>query len=254
MELSEARNKIILGDCIEVMKQLPDECVDLTVTSPPYNLEIEYSSYEDNLPYNEYLLWCKDWIKECSRLTKHGGRIAINIPLVTYLGGKHFIVKDYMNIFDELGLLENAFIIWDKQNITNRAAWGSWCSPSNPNIIQPLECIIVYSKGDRKKEGDKSLIDITPSEFVESSVGIWKIQPEMDRSHPAPFPTMLPTKVIKMFTYKHDLVLDMFSGSGTTAISAYNNQRDFICIEKDEGYYEKSLQRLKTVKMRKRLF
>jgi site-specific DNA-methyltransferase (adenine-specific) len=126
---------------MDILKQLPDKCIDLVVTSPPYNLNITYNSYVDNLPYEQYLLWCKGWIGECNRILKNSGRIAINIPIETNLNGKKFVCNDYMNILKSFGLIETAFILWDKQNVTSRTAWGSFCSPSNPNIIQPMECI-----------------------------------------------------------------------------------------------------------------
>ena len=219
MEISELEGKIINADCMDILKQLPDKCVDLVLTSPPYNLDIQYNTHKDNLPYNEYVIWCAVWIKQVARVLKEGGRVAINIPLETNLNGKHFICKDYMNIMEYNNLIQTAFILWDKQNVTSRTAWGSFCSPSCPNVIQPMECILVYSKGKRKKEGEESNIDITKKEFIESVLGVWKIQPETNSSHPAPFPIELPQKIIRLFSYVGDLVLEPFSGSGMFAQS-----------------------------------
>lgn len=239
-------NKIVHSDNMDILKNLSDECIDMIVTSPPYNLDIDYNSHEDNIPYDEYLEWCFKWISECSRVLKHSGRIAINIPMENNIGTKRFICNDYINILDRCNLLQTAFILWDKHNhVTRRTAWGSWKSPSCPVVNTPFECILVYSKGSKKKIGDKDLIDITDREFIDWTLGVWKMQPEMDRTHPAPFPIELPKRVIKLFTYKNDVVMDPFSGSGTTAIACRNLNRRFICIEKDKAYYEKSIERFK---------
>ena len=254
MEIKEIENKIINADCMDILKQLPDKCVDLVVTSPPYNLDIKYNSHNDNLPYEEYLAWCEQWITELERVLKDCGRIAINIPLETNLNGKKFICKDYMNILEKSNLIQTSFILWDKQNVTSRTAWGSFRSPSCPNVIQPMECILVYSKGSRKKEGEENKIDITKNEFIDSVLGVWKIQPETKSTHPAPFPVELPEKIIKLFSYMGDLVLEPFSGSGTTAIACHNLKRRFICIEKDPDYYKASCERLAREQAQLQLF
>ena len=250
----DLEGKIINADCMDILKQLPDNCIDLVVTSPPYNLDIKYNTHKDNLPYLDYLDWCLLWIVECTRLLKDGGRIAINIPLETNLDGKRFICKDYMNMLEKNHLLQTAFILWDKQNVTSRTAWGSFCSPSCPNVIQPMECILVYSKGDRNKKGDKNKIDISKKEFIDSVLGVWKIQPETKSSHPAPFPIELPQKIIRLFSYVDDLILEPFSGSGTTAIACHRLKRRFICIEKDPEYWAKSCERLKAEQAQGQLF
>lgn len=247
-------NKIYLGDCLEVMKNIKSKSIDLIITSPPYNLGIAYNSYEDNLSYEQYLLWCKKWINECERVLINGGRIAINIPFEINISKKTFIVNDYINILNNLRLLQTAFIVWYKKHVTNRTAWGSWKSPSNPVINNPLECILVYSKGTKKKIGDKSLIDITADEFTAWTLGIWDIRPEKDRTHPAPFPIELPTRLMKLYSYKNDTILDPFMGSGTTAIACHNTNRYFIGIEKDEIYYKQSCERLANAQAQLKLF
>lgn len=247
-------NKIYNADCLELMKEISSNSIDLVITSPPYNLNISYNSYADNLPYKDYLLWCNQWINECNRILVNGGRIAINIPIETNLNGKKFICNDYMEILKNIGLIETAFILWDKQNVNSRTAWGSFCSPSNPNIIQPMECILVYSKGTRKKEGDKNLIDINKNAFIDNSLGVWKIQPEKNRTHPAPFPIELPKRIMQMYSYQNDLILDCFSGSGTTAIASHNLKRRFICIEKDYDYWKASCERLEREQAQLKLF
>lgn len=239
-------NQIHQMDCIEGMKNLESDSIDLIVTSPPYNLSIAYDSYEDTMPYEQYLEWVEGWIQESLRVLKHGGRICVNIPMESNLGGKKYIMNDYINIFERLGYVRNSMAIWNKQNLTSRTAWGSWKSPSCPNIINPIEVILIYSKGTRKKEGKKENIDITRDEFVEYSLGVWNFHSESAKriGHPAPFPKELPYRCMKMFSYKGDVVLDPFMGSGTTAVVAKENGRDFIGFDLSTDYIEIANKRI----------
>jgi site-specific DNA-methyltransferase (adenine-specific) len=239
-------NKIHQMDCIEGMKNLDSDSIDLIVTSPPYNLSIGYDSYEDTMPYEQYLEWVEGWIQESFRVLKHGGRICVNVSMESNFGGKKYIMNDYINIFEKLGYVRNSMAIWNKQNATSRTAWGSWKSPSCPNIINPLEVILIYSKGTRKKEGKKENIDITRDEFVEYSLGVWNFHSESAKriGHPAPFPKELPYRCMKMFSYKGDVVLDPFMGSGTTAVVAKENGRDFIGFDLSEEYIKIANKRL----------
>lgn len=236
------------------MQQIPAETVDMVVTSPPYNLQIEYNSYEDNLSKEDYLIWCAKWINQCVNLLKDGGRIAINIPIESNVNGKWFMCNDYINILNSVGLIQTAFIIWYKTQVTSRTAWGSWLSPSMPSVNQPCECILVYSKGTKKKEGNPQLIDITKKEFVDWTLGVWNMQPELNRNHPAPFPVELPARLIKLYTYQQDIVLDPFIGSGTTAIACSEFKRNFIGIEMDEKYYKMATDRINCYNRQLKLF
>lgn len=234
------------GDCLDIMQQLIEEGikVDAIITSPPYNLNIEYNSYNDNISLEDYIQWCNKWIGECVNILKKSGRIAINIPIETNINEKHFIVNDYMNILNSCSLIQTAFILWNKKHFTSRTAWGSWLSPSCPVVNQPNECILVYSKEERKKEGDKENIDISKKEFITNTLGVWELQPEYNRSHPAPFPISLPTNLMKLFTYKNDLILDPFMGSGTTGVACKLHDRNFIGIEIDKKYFDMAKDRI----------
>lgn len=170
------------------------------------------------------------------------------------LNGKKFICNDYMNILHSCNLIEGAFILWDKRQLTSRTAWGSWKSPSSPNVIQPMECILVYCKGSRKKEGKIENIDISKQEFINNTIGIWKIQPELNRLHPAPFPVMLPINLLKLFSYKNDTILDPFMGSGTTGVACIKTKRNFIGIELDKDYFNMAKNRIDSENVNKRLF
>ena len=154
------------GDCLEVMKDIPNGSIDIVITSPPYNVGIEYNSSDDNLDYEKYLEWIKTVFETIYSKLKQGGRICVNVAMESNKRGKKYLANDINNIFEKIGYIRNSTIIWDKQNLSKRTAWGSWKSPSCPNIINPLEVIIVCSKGSRKKEGSKENIDVTRDEFL----------------------------------------------------------------------------------------
>lgn len=199
---------LMCGDCLEMIKNIPDNSVDLIITSPPYNVGIEYNSNDDNLEYESYLNWLKEIFGQVYSKLKNGGRICVNVAMESNKSGKKYLSNDISNMLEDIGYLRNSTIIWDKQNLSKRTAWGSWKSPSCPNIINPLEVIIVCSKGTRKKTGDKSKIDITKEEFIEYSLGVWKF------------------------------------GSGTTGVACKKLDRDFIGIELDKTYYDIAKERI----------
>jgi site-specific DNA-methyltransferase (adenine-specific) len=223
--------------------------VDLIITSPPYNLEKEYGTYEDNLTYEKYLDWVHDWLNQAYAALKTGGRICINVPMEIQLNGKQFIMNDYINILEELGYIRNQLIVWNKTNINTRTAWGSWKSPSCPNVLQPFEVILVYSKGTKKKVGDKNKIDITRDEFIQYTLGVWDMLPEKAKKigHPAPFPKDLPYRCMKLFSYQDDLIVDPFMGSGTTAVVAKELNRKYIGFEINKDYIHIAEERLHTL-------
>lgn len=238
--------KLLQGDCLEMVKNIPDSSVDLVVTSPPYNVGIEYDSYDDTQNYADYLKWLEEVFVVIYKKMKKGGRICINVAMESNKGGKKYLANDVNEILEKVGFIRNSYIIWNKQNLSKRTAWGSWKSPSCPNIINPLETIIVCSKETRKKEGKKEDIDITRDEFIEYSLGVWTFGSESAKRvrHPAPFPVELPYRCLKMFSYKGDVVLDPFMGSGTTGVACKNIGREFIGIELDENYYKIACERI----------
>ena len=240
------KNTFNLGDRLEVMAKIPSNSVDFIFTSPPYNVGIGYNNHNDLIPYDEYLKFLKDTWKEAFRVLKDGGRIAINITSIVYNGEWRCIYADVINQMKELGFIIRCDIIWHKQTISKRTAWGSFKSPSNPHVIQPYEFIHVFSKGTKKHTGDKENIDITKKEFIDFSNAFWEIKAEtsLGKNHPAPFPKELAYRLIKFYTYKNDVVLDMFGGSGTTALVSKENGRDFIYIDNSKEYLEFAKGRL----------
>lgn len=242
-------DKIICGDCLEIMRQIPDGSVHLAITSPPYNLGIDYDVHNDGLAYRNYLDWLKEvWI-ETKRVLAIGGRFALNIAPTSI---KNFrpIHHDFSNQLRDIGLIMRTEIIWYKQTMGRRTAWGSWKSPSNPHIVPSWEYVLVFSKGDWTLEGRKEDADITSDEFMRFSDGFWYIPPESQRrGHPSPFPEELIYRLIKFYTYKGDVVLDMFGGTGTVAVVAYKTGRHFIHIDISPKYCGIAERRLEAAKI-----
>jgi DNA modification methylase len=243
-------------DCLEGMKQIPDGTIDLTVTSPPYNVGIDYGeSYNDNKPLHEYLAFIKDVMTELYRVTKKGGRVAIN---VANTGRKPYIpLSSYINIMAiELGFLCRGEIIWDKgASVGTSCAWGSWRSPSNPSLRDIHEYIMIYSKGDYKHDG-KGEATLEADEFMENTKSIWQMQTASAKAleHPAPYPLILPQRIMRLYSFTGDTVLDPFMGSGTTAIACIKECRHFIGFELNKEYYDKANKRIKLEQQQLSLF
>ena len=233
--------KIFNEDCLITLQKIPKNSIDITITSPPYNLNIDYNNYSDDKNIDDYIKWMTK-ILECLYIsTKNGGRICINVPPdigALKDGSKISLDTVYYNILHKVGFKYRTKIVWNKNTITSRTAWGSFCSPSNPNILPSFEYILVFYKGNPKKEGNKELIDITKEEFIPWTNGMWNIATESAKKigHPAPYPVELCDRLVKMFSYKKDIVFDPFMGSGTTGVSAIKNDRNFIGCEISEEY------------------
>ena len=232
-------NSINYGDRLKVMSNIKENTVDFIFTSPPYNVGKEYKNHHDLMEYDEYLKFLNDTWIEAIRTLKDGGRIAINVASITYKGEFKALYSDIIQQLLGLGMIMRCEILWYKQTISNRTAWGSWKSPSNPYVVQPYEFILVFSKNTKKHEGDKKNIDITADEFKEYSNSFWQLKPEtrMSKTHPAPFPESLVYRLLKFYTYKQDVVMDMFGGSGTTAFVSKKLDRKYIYIDNCKEYY-----------------
>ena len=231
-------NSFYLGDRLEIMRNIPPNSVDFIFTSPPYNVGIEYKNHNDLMNYKDYLKFLNDTWKGSKRVLKDGGRIAINITSITWGGEWKCLYNDVINQMQKLGFIMRCDILWYKQSISKRTAWGSWRSPSNPHVVQPYEFILVFSKKSKKHNGNKDDIDITKDESIEFSNAHWVIKPEtgLSKKHPVPFPKELVYRLLKFYTYKNDVVLDMFGGSGTVALVSQEIDRNFIYIDNCEEY------------------
>ena len=252
-------NKLIAGDSRN-MSLINSNSTALVVTSPPYfaGKEYELDLGQNGIPasYGEYLRMLKDVFTECWRVLEPGGRIAIN---VANLGRKPYrsLSSDITRILqDDIGFLLRGEIVWIKaQGASGSCAWGSFQSASNPVLRDVTERIIVASKLrfdrsiSRKKRQEIGLphIDtITKEDFLAWTLDTWRIQPESAKKigHPAPFPIELPSRLIELYSYKGDLILDPFCGAGTTAIAADNAGRKYIGFDTDAHYIDLAQKRL----------
>jgi len=229
---SDKLNQIYLHSS-EKMSELPENCIHLMITSPPYNVT---KDYDKNLTLTEYLELLSKVFQETYRVLVNGGRACINIANV---GRKPYIpYSDYISqIMSDIGFNNRGEIIWDKAASSGGScAWGSWMSASNPILRDIHEYILIFSKGDLKREKGESTI--SRDDFLEWTKSIWRMNTVSAKKigHPAPFPEELPHRLINLFSYKNDIILDPFMGAGTTAVAAIKNNRYFIGYEITEEY------------------
>ena len=227
-----------LGDRLDVMRAIEPGAIDFILTSPPYNVGKPYANHHDLMSYENYLRFLNDTWQAARRILKTGGRIAINIPSITHGGDYQPLYCDVINQMRKLGFIMRCDILWHKHHISKRTAWGSFQSPSNPHVVQPYEFVLVFSKDEKLHSGNKKDIDISKEEFIKYSNAFWDIKAEtrLAKNHPAPFPEELVYRLIKFYTYKNDLVLDMFGGSGTVAAVAAKTNRRFVYIDNSTDY------------------
>lgn len=249
-------NQIICKDVKEGLKGIPDNTVHLTFTSPPYNVNLDYDNANDKRTHEDYLEWLKSIFQDIYRTTVKGGRCAINIDAMA----SHFndrsdeyikaIYPHLYNIMKEIGWKFRTEICWYKQNAVGRkTAWGSYASSSNPFIRRVHEYVLVWSKEDWKLESEEKS-DITKREFEDWTLSTWFIKPQtMNLSnHPAPFPEELAKRVIKMFSFPQQVILDPFSGTGTCPLVAYKYNRKYIGIDNSEKYCKFAINRINKTK------
>ena len=246
-ELPESlNNQIICGDSQTVLQRLPNNCVDLIFTSPPYNFGLEYESSADDYNWDAYFKKLFYILDECIRVLKYGGRLIINVqPLFSdYIPSHHLISKHCI----KRKLIWKGEVLWEKNNYNCKyTAWGSWKSPSNPYLKYTWEFIEIFCKGEMKKTGEKENIDISADEFKEWVVAKWSVSPERKMKkydHPAMFPEALAERILKLFSYQNDIILDPFNGAGTTTAVAKRLNRIFLGIDISELYCKTAMDRL----------
>ncbi len=229
----------------ENMEELPDSSIHLMVTSPPYNVGKEY---DENLSFSEYRAFLKRVWKEVYRVLVPGGRCCINIANLgrkPYIPLHAFIIQDML----EIGFLMRGEIIWNKGGSASPStAWGSWLSPKNPTLRDIHEYILVFSKDTFKREtSEKRESTISKEEFLEFTKSVWTFPAVSARKigHPAPFPVELPERCIKLYTFKGEVILDPFMGSGQTAIAALKTHRYFVGYEINPAYVKLAEERIK---------
>lgn len=231
---------ILKTDCI------PENSIDLIVTSPPYNVDIHYNSHADNLSYEDYLDFTKKWLSKCFGFLKNTGRFCLNIPLDKNKGGQQSVYADITGIAKKIGFKYHSTIIWNEQNISRRTAWGSWLSATAPYVIAPVEVIVILYKKEWRRKATGKHSDINKKDFMEWTNGVWNFSGESKKriGHPAPFPVELPRRCIKLFSFKEDIILDPFLGSGSTLIACIKTGRVGIGIEIDSKYCNLAKERI----------
>jgi len=248
MPFFEYENIRIFNDDFVASHSLPDSSIDLIVTSPPYNVKIDYNSYDDRTSYASYLDFTRKWLEKALAVLKADGRLCLNIPLDKNKGGQQSVYADILGIAKDVGLKYHSTVIWNEQNISRRTAWGSWLSASAPYVIAPVEMIAILYKGSWKKTSGSGISDIERQDFMDWTNGVWTFSGESKRrvGHPAPFPVELPRRCIKLFTFVGDVVLDPFMGSGSTLLACAVTGRRGIGIEIDADYCQLAVRRLET--------
>lgn len=246
IEYYQNNNLTILCDDFLKNKTIKNESIDLIITSPPYNLDVGYKSYNDGQSYEQYLITCRKWLKKCLKLLKNDGRMCLNIPLDKSKGGYQSIGADLTVLAKSIGFKYKTTIIWNEGNISKGSAWGSWISASAPHVIAPVELIVVLYKNEWKKTSGSRVSDIEKKEFLEWTRGVWTFSGESKKKigHPAPFPIELPKRCIKLFSFIGDTVLDPFMGSGSTVIAAGLTERIGIGIDVEKEYCEIAKKRI----------
>jgi len=269
--LEDIINTVINGDSIEVMKDMPESFVDLIVTSPKYNVGIDYDSCDDRMSMDDYWEWTKDWLTQALRVLKSDGRIAVNIPYevnVQERGGRILFMAEFWGLMKEVGF--NFYGLVDLDEISphrsKTTAWGSWMSPSSPYIYNPKECVILAYKKDRikKVKGEpqwkSEMVDMEQEdgtiktktvyqdedkkEFMSLVYGQWEYFADTRQQTKATFSMDIPMRAIKILTYRNDIVLDPFAGSGTSLCAAEIADRQWVGIELSEKYCEVARKRV----------
>jgi site-specific DNA-methyltransferase (adenine-specific) len=263
--------KVVNGDCREVMKTMEEGCVDLIVTSPPYGVGIAYDVHDDDMLIEEYLKFTEEWMTEAFRVLKDDGRIAINIPYEINRqakGGRVFMVSEVWQIMKKIGYKFFGVVDLEEESPhrSRTTAWGSWMSPSAPYIYNPKECVILaYKKkhikivkgvpewvGEMGEVEDKNGVmknkmmytETQKREFIDLVFGQWNYFADTKSMTKATFSMDIPTKAIKILTYKNDVVLDPFVGSGTSLVAAETLDRRWIGIELSPNYAEVAKKRV----------
>lgn len=249
-EILLAKNMdLVYNKSSEDMSELPDNSVHLMVTSPPYNVG---KDYDDDLTAKQYRELLRNVWTETYRVLVDGGRACIN---VANIGRKPYIPLNAIISQDmiDIGFLMRGEIIWQKGASAGAScAWGSWMSPSNPVLRDSHEYILVFSKNSfsRKKPTNESKIaTIQKEEFMSFTKSVWQFSAESARKirHPAPFPLELPYRLIQLYTYANDVVLDPFMGSGTTALAAVQDNRHYVGYEISKEYINLTYNRVNTL-------
>lgn len=240
---------VIEGDARN-MHDVDDRSVDLVVTSPPYNVGVTYDTHDDDLPEGKWVDLLSDVFEGVYAALRSGGRFAVNIAVGSGVPchDKPAIVKD---VAEDVGFDLRDKFVWEKGPSEASSAWGSWRSPSNPRQIFTHEEVLVFFK-ERPDRPDKNGETITKRDFMEYVKSVWHIpytpaDREVAEDHPAPFPIELPTRLVRLYSFPGDTVLDPFAGSGTTLAAALKENRDAVGYELSHEYASLARKRCEDV-------
>ena len=266
-------NKITNGDCREVMREMPANSIDLMVTSPPYGVGIAYDSFDDEINFEAYKEFSREWLSEAFRVLKPDGRLALNIPYEINRqekGGRIFMVAELWNILASIGYKFYGVVDLEESSPhrSKTTAWGSWMSPSSPYIYNPKECVLLCYKQLSKKQTkgtpqwkswveqveDKNNPELLVNkkmyeksdkdDFISLVYGQWNYFADTRQQTKATFSMDIPVRAMKILSYKEDIVMDPFMGSGTSAVAAEFVGRNWVGIELSENYTEVANKRL----------
>ena len=266
-------NKITTGDCREVMKEMPANSIDLMVTSPPYGVGIAYDSFDDDINFDDYKEFSKEWLTEAFRVLKPDGRLALNIPYEINRqekGGRIFMVAELWNILASIGYKFYGVVDLEESSPhrSKTTAWGSWMSPSSPYIYNPKECVLLCYKQLSKKQTkgtpqweswveqveDKNNPELfvnkkmyeksDKDDFISLVYGQWNYFADTRQQTKATFSMDIPVRAMKILSYKEDIVMDPFMGSGTSAVAAEFVGRNWVGVELSPNYTEVANKRL----------
>ena len=266
-------NKITTGDCREVMREMPANSIDLMVTSPPYGVGIAYDSFDDDINFEAYKEFSKEWLTEAFRVLKPDGRLSLNIPYEINRqekGGRIFMVAELWNILASIGYKFYGVVDLEESSPhrSKTTAWGSWMSPSSPYIYNPKECVLLCYKQLSKKQTkgtpqweswveqveDKNNPELfvnkkmyeksDKDDFISLVYGQWNYFADTRQQTKATFSMDIPVRAMKILSYKEDIVMDPFMGSGTSAVAAEFVGRNWVGVELSENYTEVANKRL----------
>lgn len=271
--LEKYLNKITVGDCRHVMREMPANSIDLMVTSPPYGVGIAYDSFDDDINFEAYKEFSREWLSEAFRVLKPDGRLALNIPYEINRqekGGRIFMVAELWNILASIGYKFYGVVDLEESSPhrSKTTAWGSWMSPSSPYIYNPKECVLLCYKQLSKKQTkgtpqwkswveqveDKNNPELfvnktmynksDKDDFISLVYGQWNYFADTKQQTKATFSMDIPVRAMKILSYKEDIVMDPFMGSGTSAIAAEFVGRNWVGIELSPNYTEVANKRL----------
>ena len=266
-------NKITTGDCREVMREMPANSIDLMVTSPPYGVGIAYDVHDDDMNFEAYKEFSREWLSEAFRVLKPDGRLALNIPYEINRqekGGRIFMVAELWNILASIGYKFYGVVDLEESSPhrSKTTAWGSWMSPSSPYIYNPKECVLLCYKQLSKKQTkgtpqweswveqveDKNNPELfvnkkmyeksDKDDFISLVYGQWNYFADTRQQTKATFSMDIPVRAMKILSYKEDIVMDPFMGSGTSAVAAEFVGRNWVGVELSENYTEVANKRL----------